>query len=523
MRYKVDFLILGSGIAGLSFALKVAPYGKVCVVTKANADECSTKYAQGGIAAVMYEPDTYEKHIKDTLIAGAGLCNERAVRITITESTDRIKELISYGANFDKNRSGIYDLAREGGHSEHRIFHHQDNTGAEIERTLLEAVKKDSRIELKENQFTIDLLTQHHLGQEVNRHMDNVECYGAYIMDKNTGSIDTYLAKVVMIATGSFGQVYSATTAPIVATGDGQAMVHRAKGWLKDMEFVQFHPTSLYNPTEKPSFLITEAMRGAGGILRNLKGEAFMENYDKRGSLAPRDIVARAINSEMTKSGDDHVLLDCNAISKEEIMHHFPHIYAKCLEMGLNISKGDMIPVVPACHYGCGGIVVDDYARTTIKHLYATGECSCTGLHGANRLASNSLLEATVYAHRAAQDAIQAIKHIDFCDAIPDWNAEGMILNEEMSLVTQVERELQQIMSNYVGIVRSNVRLQRAFVRTGLIYKETEELYNRSVLTPQLCELRNMIANAYLIITMAMKRTESVGLHYSIDYPPVKK
>ena len=520
MRYKVDFLVLGSGIAGLSFALKAAPYGKVCIITKSDAGECSTKYAQGGIAAVMYEPDTYEKHIQDTLIAGAGLCNEEAVRITITESTDRIKELICYGANFDKNRFGVYDLAREGGHSEHRIFHHQDNTGAEIERALLETVKKDCRIELKENQFTIDLLTQHHLGQEVNRHMDNVECYGAYVMDKNTGSIDTYLAKIVMVATGSFGQVYSATTAPIIATGDGQAMVHRAKGWLKDMEFVQFHPTSLYNPTEKPSFLITEAMRGAGGILRNLKGEAFMDNYDRRASLAPRDIVARAINSEMTKSGDDHVLLDCSAISKEEIMHHFPHIYAKCLEMGLNITKGDMIPVVPACHYGCGGIVVDNYARTTIKHLYATGECSCTGLHGANRLASNSLLEATVYAHRAAQDAIKVVKNIDFCDAIPDWDAEGMVLNEEMSLITQVERELQQIMSNYVGIVRSNVRLQRAFIRTGLIYKETEELYNRSMLTPQLCELRNMIANAYLIITMAMKRTESVGLHYSIDYPP---
>lgn len=520
MRYKVDFLVLGSGIAGLSYALKVANHGKVCLITKSNADECSTKYAQGGIAAVMYKPDTFEKHIHDTLVAGAGICNEKAVRITITESTDRIKELIDYGACFDKNRLGTYDLAREGGHSEHRIFHHQDNTGAEIERALLLAARKHPNIEIKENQFTIDLLTQHHLGQEVNRHMDNVQCYGAYVMDKTTKSIDTYLAKVVMLATGSFGQVYSATTAPVVATGDGQAMVHRAKGWLKDMEFVQFHPTSLYNPTEKPSFLITEAMRGAGGILCNLKGQPFMDKYDNRGSLAPRDIVARAINSEMTKNGDDHVLLNCNAISKEEIMHHFPHIYAKCLEMGLNITKGDMIPVVPACHYGCGGIVVDDNACTTIKHLYATGECSCTGLHGANRLASNSLLEATVYAHRAAKHSLQIVDTIDFCDAIPDWNAEGMLLNEEMSLITQTERELQQIMSNYVGIVRSNLRLHRAFVRTGLIYRETEELYNRSVLTPQLCELRNMVANAYLIITMALKRKESVGLHYSTDYLP---
>ncbi|MBQ0111900.1 MAG: L-aspartate oxidase [Bacteroidales bacterium] len=519
MRYKVDFLVIGSGIAGLSYALRVSKYGKVCLLTKAAAEESSTKYAQGGIAAVMYEPDTYEKHIHDTLVAGAGICDRKSVEITITESTDRIKELIDWGTNFDKDRSGFYDLAREGGHSEHRIFHHQDNTGAEIERALLEAVKKDKNIELKENQFTIDLITQHHLGQEVNRHMDNVECYGAYVMNKETGSIDTYLAKVTMLSTGSNGNVYSSTTAPVVSTGDGQAMVHRAKGWLRDMEFVQFHPTSLYNPMEKPSFLITEAMRGAGAELKNMRGEAFMHKYDERGSLAPRDIVARAINSEMTKTGDDHVFLDCSKISKEEILHHFPHIYAKCLDLGINITKGDMIPVVPAAHYACGGIVVDEYARTTIKHLYATGECSCTGLHGANRLASNSLLEAVVYSYRAANDAIEAVKKLDFCDAVPDWNAEGMVLNEEMSLITQTQRELQQIMSNYVGIVRSNLRLEKALKRTKLIYDEVEELYNRSVLTPQLCELRNLIANAYLIITMALARKESVGLHYNIDYP----
>ncbi|MBR1770251.1 MAG: L-aspartate oxidase [Bacteroidales bacterium] len=522
MRYEVDFLVIGSGIAGLSFALKVAKYGKVCMLTKDEASESSTKYAQGGIAAVMYEPDTYEKHINDTLVAGAGICDENSVRITITESTERIKELIAWGTNFDKNVSGFYDLAREVGHSEHRIFHNQDNTGAEIERALLEAVRHNGNIDLKENQFTIDLITQHHLGKEVNRHMDNVECYGAYVLNKETKSIDTYLAKVIMLASGSNGNVYSSPTAPIVATGDGQAMVHRAKGWLKDMEFVQFHPTSLYNPMEKPSFLITEAMRGAGAELKNLRGEAFMKKYDRRGSLAPRDIVARAINSEMTLSGDDHVLLDCSKISKEEIMHHFPHIYAKCLEMGINITRGDMIPVVPAAHYSCGGIVVDEFARTTIKHLYATGECSRTGLHGANRLASNSLLEALVYSHRAAADAKEAVKNIDFCRSVPDWNAEGMVLNEELSLITQTQKELQQIMSNYVGIVRSNLRLQKAFKRTKLINDEVEELYKRSVLTPQLCELRNLIANAYLIIRMAIDRKESVGLHYNIDYPPVK-
>ncbi len=322
-----------------------------------------------------------------------------------------------------------------------------------------------------------------------------------------------------MLCTGGNGNVYSTTTSPVIATGDGQAMVHRAKGRLKHMEFVQFHPTSLYNPREKPSFLITEAMRGAGGILKTLDGESFMEKYDSRGSLAPRDIVARAVNNEMTRRGDDHEYLDCRAVSKEEIMRHFPNIYAKCLEIGINITN-EMIPIVPAAHYGCGGIEVDSYARTSIGNLYASGECSCTGLHGANRLASNSLLESLVYSHRAFLDSKDKIHTTDFCEQIPDWNAEGMELNEEISLITQSVKEVQQIMTNYVGIVRSNLRLQRAFVRMGLIYKETEELYNRSVLTPKLCELRNLIANSYLIIKMATDRKESVGLHYNIDYPP---
>ncbi|MDR1006069.1 MAG: L-aspartate oxidase [Bacteroidales bacterium] len=520
MRYKVDFLVIGSGIAGLSYALKVAEYGKVCVLTKADASESSTKYAQGGIAAVMYDPDSYEKHIRDTLVAGAGLCDEKAVRITITESTERIKELIEWGTNFDKKNSGLFDLAKEGGHSEFRILHHQDNTGFEIERALLERARNHPNIELKENQFTIDLLTQHHLGEKVTRHREDIKCFGAYVMNKTQGSIDTYLAKVTMICTGGLGNVYNTTTNPIIATGDGCAMVHRAKGMLKDMEFVQFHPTSLYNPTEHPSFLITEAMRGSGGILKNLNGEAFMGKYDRRQELAPRDIVARAIDTEMKLRGDDYVFLDCRNIDKNEIMHHFPNIYAKCLEIGINITK-DMIPVVPAAHFSCGGIVVDENARTTIQNLYAAGECSRTGLHGANRLASNSLLESVVYSHRAFLDSTKKVRQTeDFCDAIPDWNDEGMVLNEEISLVTQTEKELQLIMSNYVGIIRSDLRLKRAFDRIGLIYKETEELYQRSVLTPKLCELRNLIANSYLIIKMAMQRKESVGLHYSIDYPP---
>lgn len=521
MRFKVDFLVIGSGIAGLSYALKVADYGKVCILTKSDASECSTKYAQGGIAAVMYDNDSYEKHINDTLIAGAGLCDLESVKITITESTDRIKELIEWGTNFDKKQTGTYDLAKEGGHSEYRILHHRDNTGFEIERALLEKVRSHPNVIIKENQYTIDIITQHHLGQEINRRCDDIRCFGAYVLDKKTNTIDTYLSKITILCTGGNGNVYSTTTSPLIATGDGQAMVHRAKGKLRHMEFIQFHPTSLFNPREKPSFLITEAMRGAGGILKNMAGESFMEKYDKRGSLAPRDIVARAVNAEMTKRGDEHEYLDCRGISKEEIMRHFPNIYAKCLEIGINITQ-EMIPIIPAAHYCCGGIEVDQYSRTSIKNLYASGECSCTGLHGANRLASNSLLESLVYSHRAYLDSIKNISTIDFCDQVPDWNAEGMELNEELSLITQSVKEVQQIMTNYVGIVRSDLRLKKAFKRMRLIYDETEEFYNKSVLTPQLCELRNLIANSYLIIKMAEQRKESVGLHYSIDYPPQK-
>jgi L-aspartate oxidase len=521
MRFKVDFLVIGSGIAGLSYALKVADYGKVCILTKSDASECSTKYAQGGIAAVMYDNDSYEKHINDTLIAGAGLCDLESVKITITESTDRIKELIEWGTNFDKKQTGVYDLAKEGGHSEYRILHHRDNTGFEIERALLEKVRSHPNVILKENQYAIDIITQHHLGEEVNKRCDDIKCFGAYVLDKKTNTIDTYLSKVTMLCTGGNGNVYSTTTSPLVATGDGQAMVHRAKGKLRHMEFVQFHPTSLFNPREKPSFLITEAMRGAGGVLKNMAGESFMEKYDKRGSLAPRDIVARAVNAEMTKRGDEHEYLDCRGISKEEIMRHFPNIYAKCLEIGINITK-EMIPIIPAAHYCCGGIEVDQYSCTSISNLYASGECSCTGLHGANRLASNSLLESLVYSHRAFLDSVKRISTTSFCDEVPDWNAEGMVLNEELSLVTQSRKEVQQIMTNYVGIVRSDLRLRKAFKRMKLIYEETEELYNKSVLTPQLCELRNLIANSYLIIKMAEQRKESVGLHYSINYPPQK-
>lgn len=518
MRRKTDFLVIGSGIAGLSYALKVAPYGKVTIVAKGQADETNTSLAQGGIAAVMYSPDSYEKHIRDTLVAGDGLCDEGIVRLTISESTERIKELVAWGTHFDRDKQGKFDLAREGGHSEYRVLHNKDHTGLEIQNALLKEVRKHNNIEILEDCFAVDFLTQHHLGVLVNKRTPDIVCYGAYVYNTLSGEIDTLLSRLTLVASGGAGNVYFSTTNPRVATGDGIAMVHRARGKIRDMEFIQFHPTSLYNPKERPSFLITEALRGFGGILKTIDGEEFMQKYDERKSLAPRDIVARAIDTEMKLRGHDHVCLDCRHLDGNALIDHFPTIYAKCLSIGINITK-EMIPVVPAAHYLCGGIRVDENARTSIRHLYASGECACTGLHGANRLASNSLLEAVVFSHRAAEDSIRTMPDIQLEDRIPDWNAEGMVLNEEMVLITQTLKELRELMSNYVGIVRSNLRLKRALDRLTLLHNETEEIYNRSILTREICELRNLIAIAYLIIKMAQQRKESRGLHFSLDYP----
>lgn len=521
MRKKYDFLVIGAGIAGLSYALKVARHGRVCVVTKTNVGETATRYAQGGIAAVMYTPDSYEKHIQDTLIAGDDLNDENIVRITITESTERIKELITWGTRFDKNKSGKYDLGKEGGHSENRVLHHKDNTGQELQNVLLQQAKANPNIEILENYFTIDIITQHHLNQTVTRRKKDIECYGAYVLDVNSDEIHTILAKTTMIASGGAGNVYATTTNPPLATGDGIAMVYRAKGIIEKMEFIQFHPTALYNPKDKPSFLITEALRGFGAVLKSSNGEEFMGKYDKRLSLAPRDIVARAIDNEMKLSGDEFVYLDCRHLDENELINNFPTIYAKCLSIGIDITR-DMIPVVPAAHYTCGGIKVDEYGCSSIARLYASGECASTGLHGANRLASNSLLESVVFSHRSSIHAVQSAKVLGFRDDIPDWNAEGTEMNEEMILITQSLKDLQAIMSSYVGIVRSNLRLKRAIDRLEIIYRETEELYDKSILTVKLCELRNLINVAYLIIKMATQRKESRGLHYSLDYPKIK-
>lgn len=517
---KVDFLVIGSGIAGLTFALKVASLGKVLVITKSDASETNTKYAQGGIAAVMQAPDSYEKHVSDTLVAGGGLCNEAIVRLVVSESTERIQELINWGAQFDRTLQGTYDLAREGGHSENRILHHKDNTGAEIERALLEAVRLHPAITVSDHLFALDIITQHHLGIWVNSKTPGIDCYGAYVLNLQTGKVETIQARITMMASGGAGHMYESTTNPVIATGDGVAMVYRAKGRCSNMEFIQFHPTALYEPGVKPSFLISEAVRGFGAILRNDTGEAFMDSYDARGSLAPRDIVARGIDNELKTRGIEHVYLDCRHLNMADFEGHFPNILNKCREMGLNL-KNDMIPVVPSAHYFCGGIDVDEQARTSIHHLYAAGECSHTGLHGANRLASNSLLEALVFAHRAALHAGSILNETEHINGIPDWNSEGTAQPEEMVLITQSLKELQAIMSNYVGIVRSDLRLQRAFDRLLILHKETERLYERSTLSTAICELRNLIKVGYLVIKQARLRKESVGLHFTIDYPPV--
>ncbi len=522
MQSEYDFLVIGSGLAGLSFALKVADHGKVCVVTKSTLEETNTSYAQGGIAAAIASSDDFEKHVKDTLICGGGLCNEEVVRMIVTEAPAQIRQLVEWGTQFDKTNDGTFELAREGGHSEHRVLHHKDNTGAEIQRALTERVRKHPNITILEKHFAVDLITQHHLGMLVKRYYTNIECYGAYVLELSTHKVKTIKAKVTLMASGGTGNIYQTTTNPPIATGDGVAMVYRAKGIVDGMEFVQFHPTSLYNPGERPSFLISEAVRGFGGILKDFSGNEFMHKYDERGSLAPRDITARAIDNEMKISGDDHVYLDCRHLDHDSLINHFPNIHAKCLSIGIDMRK-DMIPVVPAAHYMCGGIKVDMNGQSWINHLYAAGETSSTGLHGANRLASNSLLEAIVYADRAANHALSVIKAVQVPNNIPSWDDEGMNYPEEMVLITQNMKEMQQIMSNYVGIVRSDLRLKRAADRLWIIHNETEELYKKTKLSKKLCELRNLINVGYLIIKSAQQRHESVGLHYTIDYPRSKQ
>lgn len=520
---ETDFLVIGSGIAGLTYALKVAqdcPEKTITVLTKTVSDETNTKYAQGGVAGVTdFTTDSFEKHIEDTLIAGDGLCNRNVVEIVVKEGVERIKEIIDWGAHFDKEKSGEYALGKEGGHSEFRILHHKDVTGKEIENTMLEAIAAKPNIHLIDHCFVIDIITQHHLGYLVTKSTPDIECFGVYVLNMKENKIEKILAKITLLASGGNGQVYRTTTNPSIATGDGVAMTYRAKGRIENMEFIQFHPTALYEAGKSgQAFLITEAVRGDGGILRNKNGEAFMEKYDERKDLAPRDIVARAIDSEMKINGTENVYLDCTNMDHEKFLHHFPNIYEKCQSIGIDVFT-QYIPVAPAAHYSCGGIKTDEWGRSSIKNLYACGECASTGLHGANRLASNSLLEAMVFAHRCYLDAVKNIENLSFKTTIPDWNAKGSTAPKEMILITQSLKEVQLLMTDYVGIVRTNVRLVRAMKRLDLLHTETENLYRSTSVSPQLCELRNLITVGYLIVKGAEFRHESRGLHFNTDYP----
>ncbi|GAA4235048.1 L-aspartate oxidase [Postechiella marina] len=514
---NTNYLVIGSGIAGLTFAVKIAekfPNNKVVIVTKSTEEESNTKYAQGGVSIVLdNDKDSFKKHIEDTLIAGDGLCDEDVVEMVVKKGPNRLKELLLWGANFDKNDEGNFDLGKEGGHSEYRIVHHKDITGYEIERTLLEQVHRLPNITLLPHHFAIDLITDHHI-KEVKT--DKKICYGAYVLDQKSNNIITIKSDSTLLASGGIGRVYGHTTNPIVATGDGVAMAYRAKTRISDMEFIQFHPTALYDIRGgRSSFLISEAVRGFGAYLRNEKGYRFMPDYDERAELASRDIVSQSIDNELKKSGETHVFLDCTHLDMTGFKAHFPNIYKHCLDNHINIET-DWIPVVPASHYLCGGVDVDINGKTSIENLFACGECTRTGLHGANRLASNSLLEAMVYSHQIFKYLCEhPIEPLQL--NIPKWNDEGTVIPDEHIIIQHNLKELQALMRNYVGIVRSDKRLKNAKKRLDLIYEEVEEFYKTSKITTSLCELRNMISVAYLIITQSMARKKNKGGFFSKD------
>jgi L-aspartate oxidase len=514
--YTFDYLVIGSGVAGLTFALKVAETGSVAVVTKNEPNEANTTYAQGGIASVMDPEDTFESHIRDTLVAGAGLCDQEVVELVIRQGPERIRELIKLGTDFTYTDSGL-SLGREGGHSRHRVVHARDETGREVERALLQRVREHHNIELFPFHFALELLTEHHLGQTVTRLRPDIHCFGAYVLNEKNGEVHTFLSRVTMLATGGAGLIYTHSTNPPVATGDGVAMAYRAKARVANMEFIQFHPTALYLP-EGDRFLISEAVRGAGGRLVNQGGERFMERYDERLELAPRDIVARAIDHELKQRGDSYVWLDISHVESEKVLSHFPNIAETCKLHGIDITK-QPIPVVPAAHYVCGGVATDTSGHTSIARLFASGEVACTGLHGANRLASNSLLEALVFSHRAVKPASEIARSSSFQHEIPDWDDSGTSRPNEWVLLSHNRLELQKVMSDYVGIVRSSLRLQRAGRRLKLLYEETEDFFKRVPVSTRLCELRNLFAVAYLVIRCAAMRRESRGLHFTTDFP----
>ncbi len=521
MKVKSDFLVIGSGIAGLSFALKTAqnfPDKKITIITKGSKEESNTKYAQGGIATVYdLTQDSYKAHIQDTLIAGDGLCDESVVKMVITQATERLDELLNWGVSFDKNAQGEYDLGKEGGHSKNRIFHHKDITGYEIERSLLKKVNQTPNIDFYDFHYAIDLITEHQVFGDLMSLETDKTVFGAYVLDEKKHEIKTFTAKYTLLATGGSGQVYETTTNPFVATGDGIGMAYRAKARLADMEFIQFHPTALYNPGESPAFLISEAVRGFGAFLRNEQGQRFMKKYDERMELAPRDIVARAIDTEMKLQGSKHVYLDVSHLDYEAFIKHFPNITRKCESLNIDIRK-DYIPVAPAAHYMMGGIIVDKNAQTSIKNLYASGEVSRTGLHGANRLASNSLLEALVYSHNAATHLAKNYNDEYQLPSIPEWIDTSTDRTMEKILITHDRNEVKTIMSNYVGIVRSNERLLRALRRLYVLYQDNKRLYDHAEISTDLLELRNLITTAYLIVEFSRKRKQNKGGFYSKDF-----
>jgi L-aspartate oxidase len=512
---RYDFVIIGSGIAGLSFALKAAEHGGVAIVTKRNRSESNTNYAQGGIACVTSAEDTFELHIRDTLDAGAGLCDEGVVRRIVTDGPARIQELIEIGVHFDERADGSHqpELAREGGHSKRRILHAKDMTGREIERALLAAVAAHPEIDVLENHIAVDLLTRAKLGLP-----GEDRCVGVYVLDEAAGAVLPVRTDRVILATGGCGRVYLYTTNPAIATGDGVAMAWRAGAAVANMEFIQFHPTCLYHP-EARGLLISEAVRGEGARLIDAQGRTFMERYDSRRELAPRDIVARAIDAEMKRTGARCVFLDISHKPAEEIRARFPGIHEMCLRHGIDITR-DPIPVVPAAHYQCGGVLTDENGASTLPGLHAIGEVACTGLHGANRLASNSLLEAVVLAHRCIESIASAPPIAEpHMDGLPEWVSGDAHDVDELVVIYHNWDEIRRLMWDYVGIVRTTKRLQRAAARLRHLEEEVREFYWNYKVTTDLLELRNLCTVASVIVASALQRRESRGLHYTLDYP----